>query len=108
MNFVDYTSKYRAFFEPILKNKPISLEAALKLSYELTKPVPKILKYNNFFAVANKSTKKYNKYLTPFDGITQGINLIINQKDFTALKLGTLKANPELQTKRILAAFYND
>lgn len=108
MTLAEYTYKYRAFFEPIVKNKPISLEAALRLSYELTKPVPKILKYNNFFAVANKASKKYNKYLTPFEGITQGINLIVNQKDFTTLKLGTLKANPELQTKRIIAAFYND
>lgn len=108
MSYAEYTYKYRAFFEPIVKNKPISLEAALRLSYELTKPVPKILKFNNFFAVANKGTKKYNKYLTPFDGISSGINLIVNKKEFTDLKLGTLKANPELQTKRIIQAFYND
>ena len=108
MSFAEYTYKYRAFFEPIVKNKPISLEAALRLSYEITKPVPKILKYNNFFAVANKGTKKYKQYLTPFDGISNGINLIINKKEFTDLKLGTLKANPELQTKRIIQAFYND
>lgn len=108
MTYNDFASKYTNFFAPIVRNTPISLDAALKLSYELTKPVPKTLKYNNFFAIANQQTKKYKQYLTPFDGIKAGLNLLLSNKDFIALKLGTLKANPDLQVKRILAAFYTD
>jgi hypothetical protein len=108
MNYNEFVYKYRAFFEPIVKNTPLSLEAALQLSYELTKPVPKILKVNNFFAVANKEQKKYKQYLTPFEGIKSGVQLIINNPQFETLKLGTLKANPELQATRIIKSFYND
>lgn len=108
MNLNEYTFKYRPFFEAVTKNSPIALETAIRLSFELTKPVPKILKYNNFFAVANQPTKKYKQFNTPFEGIKYGLNLIINNPNFAKLKLGTLKANPELQTKRIFAALYND
>lgn len=108
MSYLEFLYKYRNFFEAIVKNSPLSLEAATRLSYELTKPVPKILKYNNFYAIANKESKKYKQYLTPFEGIKSGVNLITGNPKFNELKLGTLKANPELQTKRILEAYYND
>jgi hypothetical protein len=108
MTELEYIYKYRPFFEAVAAKFPIAKETALKLSYELTKPQIKILKINNFFAVANNQTKKFKQFNTPFEGIEYGLKLIVNNPKFTELKLGTLKANPELQTKKILSAFYND
>lgn len=109
MTLNDYSNKYRLFFEAVSKNTAINPVTATELSYRLTKNGSDYYtKYNNFYAIADKNTRKYKKYLTPFEGIQAGVNLILKSPYWEANKLGTLKANPELQTKRILSLIFAD
>jgi len=97
------------FFEAVTKGTALNPVTALELSYRLTKNGSSYYtKYNNFYAIADKNTFKYKKYLTPFEGIQSGVNLILNNPIWTQYKLGTLKANPSLQTRRISSLIFAD
>jgi hypothetical protein len=72
------------------------------LSFHLTKGDPKLLKKNNFFNVRKSNSQVVNKYLTPFDGIRQGLDLIVNNPKFKDLKVGTTKANAKIQFERLI------
>jgi len=104
-----YTDKYGLFFESVAKNTAINTITAIELSYLITKEGSSYFtKYNNFYAIAAKKSKKYKKYNTPYLGIEAGINLIVNSPIWVNNKLGTLKANPDLQTKRITSLYFTD
>jgi hypothetical protein len=92
-----YAIKYLTFFSAIALKSAINPLALLKLSYDITKGDPKLIKFNNFFAVKGKNAKDFNKYNTPFDGIIAGLDVIKNHPDFAKTKVGTLKANENLQ-----------
>ena len=92
-----YAIKYLTFFSAIALKSAINPLALLKLSYDITKGDPKLIKFNNFFAVKSKNSNVFNKYNTPFDGIIAGLDVIKNHPDFAKTKVGTLKANENLQ-----------
>lgn len=94
-----FYAKYQMYFDAITAKTPINAAALIKLSYDLVGNKPKLQKANNFFAIARGD--KYNAYLTPFDGIQGGIDLLINNPKFTKLKIGTLKANAIKQYERL-------
>lgn len=109
MTLTEFTNKYKLFFEAVAKGTAINPVTALELSYRLTKNgSPYYTKYNNFYAIADKNSRKYKKYLTPFDGIKAGVNLILKSPYWESNKLGTLKGNSALQTKRILSLIFAD
>jgi hypothetical protein len=109
MSLTDFNNKYGLFFKAVAGNTAINPQTALELSYRLTKNGSQYYtKNNNFYAIADKNSRKYKKYLTPFEGIEAGVNLILKNPIWTANKLGTLKANPKLQTQRILSLFFAD
>lgn len=89
--------KYLTFFTAIAIKSAINPLSLLKLSYDITSGDPKLIKFNNFFAVKTKNANVMNKYSTPFDGINAGLEVIKNHPDFVKTKIGTLKANENLQ-----------
>jgi hypothetical protein len=109
MTLQDFNAKYRLFFESITNKTAINPITAMELSYRLSKNGSDYFtKNNNFYAIADINSRKYKKYLTPFEGIEAGVNKIVNSPMWTQYKLGTLKANPALQTKRILELLFAD
>jgi len=58
------------------------------------------MKHNNFFAIAD-SKKVFKRFPTPWEGIESGVQKIIQDPKFVALKVGTLKANPIKQVQKI-------
>jgi hypothetical protein len=92
-----YAIKYLTFFTAIAIKSAINPISLLKLSYDITSGDPKLIKNNNFFAVKGKTAKDFNKYKTPFDGINAGLEVIKQHPDFEKTKIGTLKANENLQ-----------
>ena len=46
-----YAMKYLTFFSAIALKSAINPLSLLKLSYDITKGDPKLIKFNNFFAV---------------------------------------------------------
>ena len=92
-----YILKYLNFFDAIALKSSINTMALLKLSYDINKGNTKLIKINNFFAVKNKNRNVFNKYATIFEGINAGLDIIKNNPDYTKYKLGTLKANENLQ-----------
>jgi hypothetical protein len=90
-------SKYLSFFTAVALKSAINPLALLQLSYDITSGNPKLIKLNNFFAVKPKNAKDFHKYSTPFDGINAGLEVIKNHPDFEKTKIGTLKANENLQ-----------
>lgn len=94
-----FYSKYQMYFDALTAKTAINSNALLKLSFDLVGNNPKLLKANNFFAIARGD--KYNAYLTPFEGIQGGIDLLTNNPNFAKLKIGTLKANAVKQYERL-------
>jgi hypothetical protein len=92
-----YAMKYLTFFTAIAIKSAINPISLIKLSYDITSGDPKLIKNNNFFAVKGKTAKDFNKYSTPFDGINAGLEVIKQHPDFEKTKIGTLKANENLQ-----------
>ena len=92
-----YSMKYLSFFTAIAIKSAINPISLLKLSYDITNGNPKLIKFNNFFALKPKNGNVMNKYSTPFDGINAGLEVIKNHPDFVKTKVGTLKANENLQ-----------
>lgn len=107
MTLGEFRAKYGMFFTAVADKTAMNPETALELSYRLTDSGSEYFtRHNNFYAVADKFSKKYRRYPTPFTGIEAGLSLIIGNKLWTDRKLGTLKGNAALQTKRILATIY--
>jgi hypothetical protein len=102
MNLPEFKARYSSFFEAVASKTAIAPDTALEISYYLSGTNPKLLKQNNFFALADSKARKYKSYSTPFEGISEGITALVNSRKWTTNKLGTLRANPALQTKRIL------
>jgi hypothetical protein len=75
----------------------------MKISFELVGSNDKLLKANNFFAIARGD--KYNSYTTPFYGIQAGVDLFVNNPKFKDLKIGTLKANAVKQYEKLKLLF---
>jgi hypothetical protein len=92
-----YQLKYLNFFTAIALKSAINPISLLKLSYDITSGDPKLIKFNNFFAVKTKNANVFNKYSSPFDGINAGLDVIKNNPNFAKTKIGTLKANENLQ-----------
>ena len=90
-------SKYLNFFSAIALKSAINPISLLKLSYDLTQGDPKLIKSNNFFAIKPKNSKVFNKYSTPFEGIEKGLDIIKSHPEYEVSKVGTLKANENLQ-----------
>ena len=92
---------YLPYFTAVAIKSAINPIALLKLSYDITNGNKKLLQSNNFFGLKPKNGKEFNKYKTPFEGIQAGIDKIQNHPDFVKNKIGTLKANENLQHIRI-------
>jgi hypothetical protein len=95
--FNNIKQNYLIFFNAVAAKSAINSLALLRLSYDLTNGDSKLIKNNNFFAVKSKNSNVFNKYSTPFEGIAAGLEVIKNNPNFDKLKLGTLKANENLQ-----------
>lgn len=89
--------KYLDFFTAIALKSAINPISLLKLSYDLTKGDPKLIKTNNFFAIKPKNGNVFHKYNTPFDGIEKGLEIIKSHPEYEVSKVGTLKANENMQ-----------
>lgn len=98
-SYIFFKEKYKPFFKPLAENTAINDEVLLQISYDLVGNKIKLQKLNNLFAIYNAG--KPIKYSNIFDGITAGINIIINNPNFLKLKIGTLKANPILQYNKL-------
>lgn len=94
-------SSYLNFFTAVAVKSAINPISLLKLSYDITNGDPKLIKFNNFFAVKSKNSNVFHKYNTPFDGISAGLDVIKNHPDFEKTKIGTLKANENLQYNKL-------
>jgi hypothetical protein len=94
-------AKYLNFFSAIAIKSAINPISLIKLSYDITQGDPKLIKSNNFFAIKPKNSKVFHKYATPFEGIEKGIEIIKSHPDYAKSKLGTLKANENLQYLRL-------
>ena len=92
-----FKAKYINYFTAATLKTAINPIALLKLSYDINNGNTKLLKNNNFFAVKPKNGKDFNKYATPFEGINSGLDIIKSHPDFEKSKVGTLKANENLQ-----------
>ena len=95
--FTIIKAKYLDYFAAVALKSAINPISLLKLSYDLTANNQKLLKQNNFFAVKPKNGQVFNKYGTPFDGINAGLEIIKNHPEYERSKIGTLKANENLQ-----------
>ena len=94
-----FKARYDMIFGLMASQTPISPEALLKIAFDLTGDSPKMLKNNNPFAIHSKGTPA--KYSTIFIGVAHGISAITQNPSFGALKIGTLKANSQLQYIRL-------
>jgi hypothetical protein len=94
-------SKYLSFFTAVALKSAINPLALLKLSYDITAGDPKLIKFNNFFAVKPKNSKDFHKYSTPFEGVNAGLEVIKSHPEFEKTKIGTLKANEALQYQKL-------
>lgn len=102
MTLQQYSDCYDKFFIVVSQKSPINPAALLTISYLIILKRPEkreLLRYNNFFAIARD--KKFKKFSTPFEGINSGIDLIVQNPKFAALKIGTLKANPIKQVEKL-------
>jgi hypothetical protein len=90
-------AKYLDYFTAVAVKSAINPIALLKLSYDISGGNSKLLKNNNFFAIKPKNGKDFHKYSTPFEGIMAGLEIIKSHPDFEKSKVGTLKANENLQ-----------
>jgi hypothetical protein len=94
--------KFVPWFIAVAKKTAINPQALMKISNDLTKHNPKLLKHNNFFAVKPRDTEKdFHKYKTPHDGIQAGVDIITRHPKFQQNKIGTLKANENLQYQKL-------
>lgn len=98
--FNNFSKTYGMYFDATLVKYPISSIVAQNISYDLIFLKPKLLKLNNFFAIADKN-KVFKRFSTPMEGIEAGVQKIIQDPKFVALKVGTLKANPNKQLQKI-------
>lgn len=105
MTFKEYAAKYGAFFTSVCNKTAINPAALLTLSYQQIENKPQLLKVNNLFAVQNGG--KLKTYKTPFEAIENAIQVITANPEFTRQKIGTLRANPKLQFKKIRAILAN-
>ena len=96
-----FKSNYLNFFTAVAIKSAINPISLLKLSYDITNGDPKLIKFNNFFAVKSKNSNVFHKYNTPFDGITAGLDVIKNHPDFEKTKIATLKANEKMQYEKL-------
>ena len=92
---------YLPFFNVVASESAINPMALLQLSYDITGGNIKLLKANNFFAIKSLSAKDFHKYPTIFDGINAGIDKLKSHPDFAKNKIGTLKANQNLQYQKL-------
>lgn len=79
---------------------PVHPDVMAQLICDLSMDHSKLIKQNNFFAIAGPN-KKFHTYSTPIDGIDAGMHLLTNNPQFTNQKIGTLKGNPKLQLAKI-------
>ena len=75
--------------------------ALYRISQDLLANRSRLIKHNNFFAIGPGSGANYRSYPTPAAGIQAGIDLITKHPEFVSRKIGTLKANPDAQYRRI-------
>ena len=99
MNQGDFFAQYGAFFQSCAAGSAINPTALANISFLVTQGRPDLLRINNFFAIQRAG--QYRRFATPFEGINAGIELLTNHKQFTILKIGTLKANPKKQYERL-------
>lgn len=99
--FQEFCIKYDPYFNAVVGKFPISPAVAQIISYRLTKNNPGLLKANNFFAIADGKTKVFKRFSTPWDGIKEGVQKIVQDPKFQENKVGTLRANPSKQLQKI-------
>lgn len=90
-------NKYFNFFSAVAFKSAINPLSLIRLSWDITQGDPKLIKNNNFFAVKPKNSDVFHKYSTPFEGIEKGLDIIKSHPDYGKSKIGTLKANENLQ-----------
>lgn len=89
--------KYLNFFTAIAIKSAINPISLIKLAYDINQGDQKLIKTNNFFAIKPKNGKVFNNYTTPFEGIEKGLEIIKSHPEYEVSKVGTLKANENLQ-----------
>lgn len=90
--------KFIPWFVYVAKKTAINPNALMRISNDLTRNNPKLLKHNNFFATKpNNPDKDFHKYKTPADGIQAGVDILMKHPKWTENKIGTLKANEQKQ-----------
>lgn len=103
MSLAEYRAKYGMFFKAVSEKTALHPDAAIEISYYIVRcDLDFFTKKNNFFAIADRANAKYRSYSTPFEGIQAGLALITGHSIWSEKKLGTLKANPALQTRRVM------
>ena len=90
----------RPFTEYAGRKWPVHPDVICQIICDLTAHRPQLVKMNNLFAIAGPN-KKWNSYPTPVHGIDAGMQILTNNPQFIANKVGTLKANPKLQLLKI-------
>ena len=98
-----FYSKYKMYFDAMAQKTAINPDALIKISFDIVGSNNKLIKANNFFGIARG--QKYNSYTTPFAGIQAGIDLFLNNPNFAANKMGTLKANAVKQYEKLKTLF---
>jgi hypothetical protein len=101
INLQQMIMAYLPFFNVVASESAINPMALLLLSHDITQGNIKLLKANNFFAIKYKTAKDFHKYPTIFDGINAGIDKLKSHPDFVKNKIGTLKANQNLQYQKL-------
>lgn len=97
-----YKNSVEIWVNAVCNKDAISTPVIMQLIKDLTKERKTLLLINNFFAIADKNGK-FKRYSTPVHGLRAGVDLITNNPQFAALKIGTLKANQKLQLQKIRA-----
>lgn len=75
-------------------------EALIRISRDLLANRQRLARHNNYFAIGS-GTGNYRSYPTPAAGIQAGIEKILGNPEFVKMKIGTLKANPDVQYARL-------
>lgn len=76
-------------------------EALIRISNDLLAHRQRLARHNNYFAIGSGAGANYRSYPTPAAGIQAGIEKILSNPEFAKLKIGTLKANPDVQYARL-------
>lgn len=99
MNLEEFRNRYQLFFDAAAQRCAINPTSLANIAFCISGNQKQLLRTNNFFGVQRNG--RYRTFTTPFEGIASGVEIILANPDFAKMKIGTLKANPKIQTERL-------